>query len=99
MEVPSITCTHGSATSRETQRQKAAARISIIRLAGVAGFFLVNFSYFHPPARRKVIVLEIGAGMSRNNLLFASAHNAMEFRRLVWSFAAAAGVFGGKKHT
>lgn len=81
----------------ETQRQKAAARISIIRLVGVAGFFLVNFSYFHPPARRKVIVLEIGAGRSRNNLLFACAHNAMEFRRLVWSFAA--GVFGGKKHT
>jgi hypothetical protein len=67
--------------------------------AGAAGFFSlsVNFSYFHPPARRKVIVLEIGAGSRRNNLF--------RLRSLTkrWNFAALFGVlrllvFGGKKH-
>jgi hypothetical protein len=113
LEVPSITHTHTHrAARRQTQRQKVAARISIIRLpfwmlcvcsaAGAAGFFSlsVNFSYFHPPARRKVIVLEIGAGSRRNNLF--------RLRSLTkrWNFAALFGVlrlllllvFGGKKH-
>jgi hypothetical protein len=80
----------------------AAADLDVrLLVPGPPAFFLsVNFSYFHPPARRKVIVLEIGAGRRRNNLF--------RLRSLTkrWNFAALFGVlrlllllvFGGKKH-
>jgi hypothetical protein len=101
LEVPSIT--HGSATSDAKTKScrknfyYSSAVLVCVCWPGPPAFFLVNFSYFHPPARRKVIVLEIGAGRRRNNLFRLRSHKAMEFRRLVWSFAAAAAGVWRKK--